>query len=329
MKRLWIHLLTAIAAIISLAPAMADPLPSWREGPAKQAILGFVADVTTQGRPGFVPPAERIAVFDNDGTLWSEKPAYFQLLFVLDRVRELAPGHPEWATKQPFRAAIEGDVETLAASGEHGLMELVMATHAGMTPDEFQAVVTAWLDKAHHPRFRDRRFDSLVFQPMLELLGHLRASGFKTYIVSGGGVEFMRAFAERVYGVPPEQVIGSSIKTGFELRDGKATLVRKPELNFFDDKTGKPIAINQSIGRRPIIAVGNSDGDFEMLQWTTEAPGRRLGIIVRHDDAAREYAYDRDSSVGRLARALDEAPARGWVVVSMQADWETIYGAPR
>ena len=325
MLRLWSIALAAFAAIVATTPVMADPLPSWREGPNKQSILDFVTDVTTEGRPGFVPPAERIAVFDNDGTLWSEQPGYFQFFFVLDRVRALAPQNPDWATRQPFKAAIEGDMKALAETGEHGLMELVMATHAAMTPEAFQAIVAGWLETARHPRFKDRRFDSLVFQPMLELLGHLRASGFKTFIVSGGGVEFMRVFAERAYGVPPEQVIGSSIKTGFELRDGKATLVRKPELNFFDDKAGKPIAINQHIGRRPTIAVGNSDGDFEMLQWSTEGPGRRLGIIVRHDDATREYAYDRDSSIGRLARALDEAPSRGWVVVSMQNDWKTIY----
>lgn len=329
MKRMGAAVLAVFGLIAALGAAFADPLPSWREGPAKQAILTFVTDVSTEGRPGFVPQAERIAVFDNDGTLWSEQPAYFQLLFVLDRVRELAPQHPGWATKQPFRAAIEGDIHTLAASGEQGLLDLVMATHAGMTPDEFQAVVTAWLDEARHPRFQDRRFDTLVFQPMLDLLAHLRANGFKTYIVSGGGVEFMRAFAERVYGIPPEQVIGSSIKTGFELRDGRATLVRKPELNFFDDKSGKPIAIQQHIGRRPIMAVGNSDGDFEMLQWTTEGTGRRLGVIVHHDDRDREFAYDRASSIGRLARALDEAPARGWVIVSMQNDWAKVYADPR
>lgn len=329
MPRILKAVLAAFAAILFLTPAIADPLPSWRDGDNKKAILDFISDVTTEGRPGFVPPTERIAVFDNDGTLWSEQPAYVQLFFALDRVRALAPQNPDWATKQPFKAAIEGDMKALAETGEHGLMELLMATHAGMTPEAFQVVVAAWLETARHPRFKDRRFDALTFQPMLELLAHLRASGFKTFIVSGGGIEFMRVFAERAYGVPPEQVIGSSIKTGFELRDGKATLVRKPELNFIDDKAGKPVGINQHIGRRPIIAVGNSDGDFEMLQWSTEGPGRRLGIIVRHDDAAREYAYDRDSSIGRLARALDEAPSRGWVVVSMKNDWTTVYGDSR
>ena len=329
MHRLWKNVLAAVAAIVVISPAIADPLPSWREGPTKQAILSFVADVTSEGRPGFVAPAERIAVFDNDGTLWSEQPAYVQLFFVLDRVRALAPQYPDWATRQPFKAAIEGDLQALTETGERGLMELLMVTHAGTTPEAFQAIVTAWMETARHPRFKDSRFDALTYQPMLELLAHLRASGFKTFIVSGGGIEFMRVFAERAYGVPPEQVIGSSIKTGFELRDGKATLVRKPELNFIDDKAGKPVGINQHIGRRPIIAVGNSDGDFEMLQWSTEGPGRRLGIIVRHDDAAREYAYDRDSTIGRLARALDEAPARGWVVVSMKDDWSTVYGGTR
>jgi phosphoserine phosphatase len=313
----------------SLCPALAqEVLPSWKAGPARDAIVRFVEDVTREGGPGFVSPAERIAVFDNDGTLWAEQPAYFQLFFAIDRVKALAPQHPEWKDKQPFKAALEGDMAALAASGEHGLLDLVMATHAGMTPQDFQAVVTAWLEAARHPRL-SRRFDTLVYQPMLEVLAYLRANGFKTFIVSGGGIEFVRNFSERVYGIPPEQVVGSSINTVFEIRDGKAVLVRQPTVAFIDDKAGKPVGIQAHIGRRPIAAFGNSDGDFEMLQWTTEGPGRRLGVIVHHDDAEREFAYDRQSAMGRLSRALDEAPARGWTVVSMKDNWSTVFPAPR
>jgi len=263
-------------------------------------------------------------VFDNDGTLWSEQPAYFQLLFAIDRVKALAPKHPEWKSQQPFKAALDGDMEALAASGEKGLLTLVMATHAGMTTGEFREIVKDWLATARHPK-SERSYNELVYQPMLELLAYLRANGFKTYIVSGGGIEFMRAWVEEAYGVPPEQVIGSSIKTKYEVHNGVPAIVRLPEMNFLDDKAGKPVAINQHIGRRPIAAFGNSDGDFEMLEWATSGPGRRFGLIVHHDDAEREYAYDRNSHVGRLARGLDEGPKRGWTIVSMKRDWKRIF----
>jgi phosphoserine phosphatase len=322
---------TLLAVWLGLAVTQAtaqDPLPSWRDGPARQAILRFVDTVTTPGSPGFVPPPERIAVFDNDGTLWVEQPAYTQLLFALDRVRALAPQNPNWATREPFKSALAGDMAGLAAAGERGLLELVMATHAGMTPEAFQATASAWLETARHPRF-GRRFDSLVYQPMLELLTFLRAKDFKTYIVSGGGIELVRAFSERVYGIPPEQVVGSTIVTTLVQQDGRAVLIREPKVDFIDDKAGKPVAINRHIGRRPIAAFGNSDGDLEMLQWTTEGSGPRLGVIIRHDDAEREYAYDRASHVGRLDKALDMAGARGWTVVSMKTDWTTIFpGTP-
>lgn len=301
-----------------------DPLPSWNAGQTKQAIVAFVKTVTDKKGSGYVPFAERIAVFDNDGTLWAEQPFYFQGLFVFDRVRELAPQHPEWKTQQPFKAVLENDMKALAGSGEKGLLELVMATHAGMTTDEFEQTVKGWLASAKHPKFK-RPYTDLVYQPMLELLTFLRANGFKTYIVSGGGIEFMRTFAERVYGIPPEQVIGSSIKTKFELRDGKPVLLRLPEVDFIDDKAGKPVGINKFIGRRPIAAFGNSDGDLQMLQWTAAGTGPRFELIVHHDDAGREYAYDRESPVGRLANALDESIQRGWTVVSMKHDWKKVF----
>ena len=315
-----------LAAWAGIAHAQADPLPSWNDGPAKARIAGFVQAVTEKGGKDYVAPADRIAVFDNDGTLWSEQPAYFQLLFAIDRVKAVAPKHPEWKTKQPFKAVLEGDMKALAASGEKGIAELVMASHAGMTTDEFARTVREWLATAKHPKFQ-RPYTDLVFQPMLEALAYLRANGFRTYIVSGGGVEFVRVFAEERYGIPPEQVIGSSIKTKYEVRNGQPVIVRLPELDFVDDKAGKPVGIHKFIGRRPIAAFGNSDGDFQMLEWTTSAPGARLGMIVRHDDAAREFAYDRDSHVGRLARGLDEGPARGWTVVSMKNDWKRVYPA--
>ena len=309
------------------APA-AEALPSWNDGAAKARIVAFVQGVTDPRSRSYVPPAERIAVFDNDGTLWSEQPAYFQLAFAIDRVRALAPQHPEWKGKQPFQGVLEGDLKAVAATGERGLMELVMATHAGMTTEEFAASVRQWVRTARHPTLK-RPYTELVFQPMLELLGYLRANGFKTYIVSGGGIEFMRVFAEEVYGVPPEQVIGSTIATKYELRDGKPVIVREPKLDFIDDKAGKPLAINKFIGRRPIAAFGNSDGDFEMLEWTTAGAGPRLAVIVHHDDAAREFAYDRDSHIGKLRRGLDEGPGRGWSIVSMKNDWKAVYPDPK
>jgi hypothetical protein len=306
------------------ALAQTDPLPSWNEGASKRTIVEFVARVTRQGGPDFVPAPERIAVFDNDGTLWSEHPMYVQLAFILDRVKALAPLHPEWKDKQPFKAALEGDMKTLAESGERGLLELGMATHAGMTTEEFQKIVMDWLAAARHPRFK-RAYTELAYQPMLELLAYLRANEFKTFIVSGGGVEFMRPWTERVYGVPPEQVVGSSIKTKFQMHDGKPALFRLPEVNFVDDGAGKPVGINEHIGRRPIAAFGNSDGDLEMLQWTTMAGGARLGLIVHHTDAEREYAYDRDTTFGRLDKALDAAALNKWTTVDMKNDWKRIF----
>jgi hypothetical protein len=300
------------------------PLPSWNDGATKQSILNFVATVTREGSSDFVPPAERIATFDNDGTLWVEHPMYTQMAFVLDRVKATASSHPEWKDTQPFKAALEGDMKTLAEAGEHGLVGLVMATHAGMTTQEFQKIVTDWLAAARHPRFK-RAYPELAYQPMIELLAFLRANGFKTFIVSGGGIEFMRPWTERVYGVPPEQVVGSSIKTKFQMRDGRPELFRLPELNFVDDGAGKPVGINEYIGRRPIAAFGNSDGDLEMLQWTTMAGGTRLGLIVHHTDAEREYAYDRNTPFGRLDKALDAAALNKWTGVDMKNDWRRIF----
>lgn len=310
--------------ILEQAQAQTDPLPSWNEGATKQAITDFVARVTRQGGPDFVSPDERIATFDNDGTLWVEHPMYVQLAFALDRVRAMAPLHPEWKDTQPFKAVLEGDMKTLAASGEHGMGELVMATHAGMTTEEFQKIVTDWLATARHPRFK-RPYTELSYQPMIELLAYLRANGFKTFIVSGGGVEFMRPWTERVYGVPPEQVVGSSIKTRFQMRDGRPELFRLPEMNFVDDGAGKPVGINEFIGRRPILAFGNSDGDLEMVQWTTMSGGARLGLLVHHTDAEREYAYDRNTSFGRLDKALDGAALNKWIVVDMKSDWKRVF----
>ena len=301
-----------------------DPLPSWNDGDAKQSIIQFVAKVTKSGGTNRVAPAERIAVFDNDGTLWSEQPIYFQLAFARDRVKALAPMHPEWKDTQPFKAVLEDDLETALAGGEHAVLELIMATHAGNTTEEFSKIVKDWLATARHPS-TGRPYTDMVYQPMLELLAYLRANGFKTYIVSGGGIEFMRPWAESVYGIPPEQVIGSSIKTEFELRDNTPVLVRLPEINFIDDKAGKPVAINQHIGRRPIAAFGNSDGDLQMLQWATAGSGARFALLVHHTDAEREWAYDRASSIGRLDKALDEAEVKGWTVIDMNRDWKVIY----
>jgi phosphoglycolate phosphatase-like HAD superfamily hydrolase len=316
-------LLGVILAGTSLAAA-ADMLPSWRDTQTRQAIVDFVVATTTPTSASYVPPAERIAVFDNDGTLWAEQPAYFQLLFAIDRVREMAPQHPEWKDKEPFKSVLAGDMAAVAAGGEHAILELVMATHAGNTSAEFEAIVKDWLARARHPQ-TNRPFEQMIYQPMRELLDYLRANGFKTFIVSGGGVEFMRAFAERVYGIPPEQVIGSSIRTKYEVRDGEPVIVRLPELDFIDDKDGKPVGIHKYIGRRPVFAFGNSDGDFQMLEWTTAGDGARLGLLVHHTDAEREYAYDRDSSIGRLARGLDEAGERGWIVVDMKRDWARVF----
>jgi phosphoserine phosphatase len=312
-----------IAATIPAA-ALADPLPSWNDTDAKAAIVDFVEAVTAEGGPDYVPPDERIATFDNDGTLWVEQPYYTQLAFALDRVRALAPEHPEWRKQQPFKAVLDNDLKALKASGIEGVMQLVMASHAGMTTEEFETIVEDWIASSEHPKFA-RPYTELVYQPMLELLDYLRDNGFKTFIVSGGGVEFMRPWTEQVYGIPPEQVVGSTIVTEFALQDGVPVLMRRPEMDFLDDKEGKPIAINKFIGRRPIFAAGNSDGDLQMLQWTTAGEGRRLGVIVHHDDAEREYAYDRDSHIGRLDQTLDLAPNAGWVLVSMKDDWQTTF----
>ena len=306
------------------ATAAAEPLPSWNDGAAKKAIVDFVGRVTRQGGPDFVQPAERIATLDNDGTLWSEQPIYFQVAFALDRVKALAPQHPEWKQTQPFKGIIEGDMKAVAAAGEKGLLEVMAATHVGNTTEEFEKLVTDWITSAKHPRF-NRPYTDLVYQPMLELLTYLRANGFKTYIVSGGGVEFMRPWVERVYGIPPEQVVGSRAKVRYEVRDGKPVLQRLAEIDLIDDKAGKPVGIHQVIGRRPIAAFGNSDGDFEMLEWITSAPGPRLALIVHHTDAEREWAYDRASHIGQLVRGLDEGPGRGWIIADMKQDWKVIY----
>jgi phosphoserine phosphatase len=322
-------LLCAAAATAFAAPVQGtDPLPSWNDTASKARIVAFVQTVTEPGGKDFMAPADRIAVFDNDGTLWSEQPMYFQLAFAIDRVRALASKHPEWKAKQPFKAAIEGDMKTLAAAGERGLLELVAASHAGLSTDEFAAVVKDWLATARHPKFQ-RPYTELTFAPMVELLAYLRANGFQTWIVSGGGIEFMRVFAEQAYGVPPQQMIGSSLELKYELRNGQPVLVQQPKVAFIDDKAGKPVGIQKAIGKRPIAAFGNSDGDFQMLEWTTSAPGARLGLLVHHDDAGREFAYDRKSPFGRLDRGLDEASARGWTLVSMKNDWKLVYAPAR
>jgi phosphoglycolate phosphatase-like HAD superfamily hydrolase len=300
-------------------------LPAWNDGVVKKSITDFVARVTTQGGPDFVAVPERIATFDNDGTLWTEQPYYFQLAFALHRIKAMAPQHPEWKGKQPFKALLEGDKKTLAAAGKEGLLQVVAATHAGMTTEDFGKTVIEWTETARHPRF-NRPYTELVYQPMLELLAYLRANGFKTFIVSGGGIEFMRPWTERVYGIPPEQVVGSSGEVQFRIgADGKPELVKLAKIEFIDDGPGKPAGINRFIGRRPIFAFGNSDGDLQMLQWTMAGKGLRFSGLVHHTDAEREYAYDRNSKVGKLDKALDEANAKGWTVVDMKQDWKTVF----
>lgn len=314
----------AQAALAAESSAVVDPLPSWNEGAAKQAIGEFVTKVIKPDSPYFVPITERIAVFDNDGTLWSEQPMSFQFLFALDRVKALAPQHPEWKTEEPFASLLKGDVKGVLLGGNRTMLEIVMATHAGMTTEEFERIVTDWITTARHPK-TGRLYTEMVYEPMVQLLTYLRANGFKTFIVGGGGVEFMRPWAERVYGIPPEQVIGSSIRTRFELRDGKPVLVRLRELDFFDDKASKPVGIHLHIGRLPIAAFGNSGEDLEMLQWTTAGGGERFGLMVHHTDAEREWAYDRKSSIGKLDTAWDEAKAKNWTVVDMKTDWKKIF----
>ena len=312
-------------AVAWVAGARADdPLPSWHEGPAKAAIMAFVARVTDEDGADFVAAEARIAAFDNDGTLWSEQPLYFQFLFAIDRLAALAPQHPEWREREPFKSALARDIEGVLASGSEGLSELLAATYVGMTEAEFREAARSWIETARHPRF-DRPFDSLVYQPMLELLDYLRGQGFKNYIVSGGSLSFMRAWAPEAYGIPPERIIGSYFRTRFELRDGKPVLMRLPEVGFFQNEGEKPVGINRSIGRRPIAAFGNSDGDLQMLQWTMAGEGARFALLVHHTDDEREWAYARESEVGRLDKALDEARAEGWTVVDMKRDWRVIY----
>jgi phosphoglycolate phosphatase-like HAD superfamily hydrolase len=320
--------LLPILLLFAVAPSAhgADQLPSWNDGKSKQAIVAFVERVAKDGSADFVPLAERIAVFDNDGTLWSEQPMYFQFLFALDRVKVLAPQHPEWKSQEPFASLLKGDLKGALAGGEPAIMQIVMATHSGMTTEEFDQIVRDWVASAKHPK-TGRLYTEMVYQPMLELLTYLRANDFKTFIVSGGGIDFMRVFTEEVYGVPPEQVVGSSGKVSFEMRDGTPLLMRLPEVNFIDDKVGKPVGIHQHIGRRPIAAFGNSDGDLQMLQWTCGAPGPRFCLYVHHTDADREWAYDRDSSIGRLDKGLDEAGIMSWTVVDMKADWNKVFAS--
>jgi phosphoglycolate phosphatase-like HAD superfamily hydrolase len=329
MKTHWFNWLriaaVALIAISRAAPGLAqEPLPSWNDTPPKKATMAFVERVTKQGSPDFVPAAERIATFDNDGTLWAEQPIYFQLVFAFDRVKVLAPQHPEWVTMEPFASLLKGDMKGALAGGEPAIFQLVTVTHSGMTTDEFEKIVGDWIATAKHPT-TGRLYTEMVYQPMLELLSYLRANGFKTFIVSGGGIDFIRVFAERVYGIPPEQIVGSSGKLNFELRDGRPLLMKLPELNFNDDKAGKPVAIQMHIGRHPIAAFGNSDGDLQMLEWARQGAGVRFALIAHHTDAEREWAYDRNSSVGRLDKGLDAAQAEGWTVVDMKTDWKTIF----
>lgn len=326
MVRFYALALSLVAMLSGAAIAQpADPLPSWNDGATKTAITDFVARVTAQGGADFVPPEERIATFDNDGTLWCEQPYYFQLAFALDRIKAIAPQHPEWKKQQPFKAVLDNDAKALLASGEKGVLQIVAVTHSGMTTDQFSRFVLDWIASAEHPRFK-RPYIGLVYQPMLELLAYLRASGFKTFIVSGGGIEFMRPWTEKTYGIPPEQVVGSSGVVKYEIgADGKPELIKLAKIEFIDDGPGKPVGINRFIGRRPIFAFGNSDGDLQMLQWTTAGPGARFAGIVHHTDAVREYAYDRQSKIGKLDKAWDEAKQRGWTVVDMKQDWKTVF----
>jgi phosphoserine phosphatase len=317
-------LLAATVLCQLTTPLAAQSLSSWNEGASKQAITEFVEKVTRHGSPDYVPPDERIVTFDNDGTLWAEQPLYVQLAFALDRIKALSPQHPEWTTTEPFASILKGDIKGALAGGESAIFQIATATHAGMTTEEFERVVRDWITTAKHPK-TGRLYTEMVYQPMLELLDYLRANGFKMFIVSGGGIDFMRVFSEQAYGIPPEQVIGSTGKLKFELRDGKPVLVKLPEINFVDDKDGKPIGIQTHIGRRSIAAFGNSDGDVPMLQWATAGTGARLGVIVHHTDAEREWAYDRTSSIGKLNKGLDQSQASGWTVVDMKKDWKIVF----
>lgn len=302
-----------------------ENLPSWNNGKSKEAIIAFVKKTTTESSPDFIPVADRIACFDNDGTLWSEQPMYFQLAFAIDRVKAMAPEHPEWQNIQPFKALLEGDLQTAMAGGEKSILQVIGTTHAGMTTEEFDKNVKDWMGTAKHPK-TGKRYNEMIFQPMVELLDYLRANGFKTFIVSGGGIDFMRPWVEQAYGIPPDQVVGSSGKVKYDVVDGKPVIHKLPELNFIDDKEGKPTGIHQYIGKRPVFAAGNSDGDYAMLQWTTSATGfPRFGMIVHHTDDAREWAYDRDSHIGQLVKGLDDAAQHDWLIVDMKQDWNRIY----
>jgi phosphoserine phosphatase len=330
MKKI-IPILLAILCLYACTPSQeqqetiqTDPLPSWNEGNTKQAIIDYVMDVTNEESENFIPVSDRIATFDNDGTLWSEQPMYFQLLFAIDRIKVLAPEHPEWKTQQPFKAVLDNDIKELAKYGVPGILELVMGSHAGMTTEEFEAIVKDWLATARHPRF-DRPFTDLVYQPMLELLQYLRDHDFKTFIVSGGGIEFMRPWVEEAYGIPPDQVVGSSIKTEFDYNNGNPVIRRLPEIDFIDDKEGKPIGVHKFIGKKPVFASGNSDGDLQMMQWTASNTYKSFILYLHHTDGDREWAYDRESHIGRLDKGLDEAKEKGWTVIDMKEDWKIIY----
>jgi len=301
-----------------------DPLPSWNEGQTKSAIIAYVASITTADSPDYIPIKDRIATFDNDGNLWSEQPAYFQLFFAIDRVKAMAADHPEWKNEQPFKAVLENDMEALAKQGEHGLLQLVMATHAGNTAEEFRTDVQEWIKTAVHPT-KNVTYDKLVYQPMLELLEYLRTNDFKTYVVSGGGVDFMRAFVTEIYGIPEEQIIGSRIKTGFDYNEGSPVIKRLPEIEFIDDKDGKPLNIQKIIGKKPVFASGNSDGDLQMMQWTASNTYPSFMLYLHHTDAEREWAYDRDSHIGKLDKGLDQATKDGWTVINMKTDWKVVY----
>ena len=323
-RRRWLGIVVLSGLLTGCATPTSDPLPSWNEGANKQRIVDFVRSVSTEGGKDYVAPDARIAVFDNDGTLWLEYPLYTQFIFVLDRIKAMAPQHPEWKDKEPYKSVIAGDMKGVMASGEKGIFEMLLVAQSGMSTQDFEAVAGKWIATAQDPRFK-RRYDTLVYQPMLEVLGYMRANGFRTFIVSGGSVEFMRAYTERVYGIPPEQVLGTRQKSAFEIKGTTPAIAMLPQIEFINDKAGKPENIEAVIGRRPIAAFGNSDGDFQMLQWTSTAPGRRLGMIVHHDDAVREYAYDRDSAIGRLAEGLDKYQAMGWGLISMKNDWKVIF----
>ncbi len=321
------RILPVLFCLLTAQSIAADPLPSWNDGPAKKSIMEFVERVTRRDSPDYLEPSRRIAVFDNDGTLWSEQPAYFQAMFVFDRIRQMAPDHPEWKDQLPYSAVLKGDMKKALEGGESALFKMVMATHSGMTTEEFETIVRQWIETARHPK-TGKLYTEMVFQPMLELLALLKANDFRVYIVSGGGVDFMRIFSEQVYGIPPEQVIGSRVRTSYEIRNGQPVIMRLPEMAFIDDKVGKPLGIHDHIGRRPVFAAGNSDGDFQMLEWTTSAEGPRFGLIIHHTDAEREFAYDRQSHIGQLNKALDEAPQRKWQLVDMKNEWKVIYPAP-